>query len=73
MLAQANLTDTAILTAREHQILELVAHGLSTKEVARHVQIAPRTVDRHVDNVRFKLRARNRIHMVTCAMIGDLL
>lgn len=56
------------LTAREQQVLELVAQGLSAKETAQEIEIAPRTVERHIENVRLKLRARNRTHMVTLAL-----
>ncbi len=62
-----------LLTAREHQVLELVALGLSAKEVAQEIDIAPRTVERHIENVRLKIRARNRTHMVTLAMELGLL
>ena len=36
-----------LLTTREHQVLEFVAQGLSAKEVAQEIDIAPRTVERH--------------------------
>lgn len=57
------------LTSRESEILELVAHGFSAKEIAAKLQIAPRTVERHIDIVRMKLRAHNRVHMITKAVI----
>jgi len=62
-----------LLTAREQQVLELVAHGLSAKEVAQEIEIAPRTVERHIENVRLKTRARNRTHMVTLALEAGIL
>jgi DNA-binding CsgD family transcriptional regulator len=62
-----------VLTTREQQILELVAQGLSAKEVAQEIEIAPRTVERHIDNVRLKTRARNRTHMVTLALEAGIL
>lgn len=64
---------TTGLTVREYQILELVAQGYSAKEIAQRIDIAPRTVERHIDNVRLKLRARNRTHMVARAIAGQLL
>ncbi|MEP2357784.1 MAG: helix-turn-helix transcriptional regulator [Marinomonas sp.] len=73
MLQQISLNNGPVLTARESEILEYVAQGLSTKEVAQHVGIAPRTVDRHVENVRLKLRAKNRTHMIACAVMEGLL
>jgi LuxR family transcriptional regulator, transcriptional regulator of spore coat protein len=62
-----------ILTAREQQVLEYVANGLSAKQVAQEIDIAPRTVERHIENVRLKIRARNRTHMVTIALESGLL
>ncbi len=62
-----------LLTTREHQVLELVAQGLSAKEVAQEIDIAPRTVERHIENVRLKIRARNRTHMVTLGVELGLL
>lgn len=56
------------LTHREIEVLEMIANGLSAKEAAQTIGIAPRTVERHVENVRLKMRARNRVHMVTCAV-----
>lgn len=61
------------LTARELQILELVALGYSAKEVAQEIEIAPRTVECHIDTMRLKMRARNRTHMVAIAISSNIL
>jgi LuxR family transcriptional regulator, transcriptional regulator of spore coat protein len=61
------------LTAREQEVLILVAQGYSAKEAAQEIEIAPRTVERHIENVRLKIRARNRTHMVTLALELGLL
>ena len=73
MLHHESFENAAVLTAREHEILEYIAQGLSTKEVAQQVGIAPRTVDKHVENIRLKLRAKNRTHMIACAVIEGFL
>ncbi len=73
MLQPLALINDPVLTPREIEILEYVTLGLSAKEVARHVAISPRTVERHVENVRLKLRAKNRAHMVACAVRAGLL
>jgi LuxR family transcriptional regulator of spore coat protein len=59
---------TSHLTAREAQVLHLVARGRSAKEVALELCIAPCTVERHIENVRLKTRTRNRAHMVAVVM-----
>lgn len=61
------------LTPREQEILELVAKGLSAKEIAGEIGIAPRTVEGHIDTVRLKVRARNKAHMVTQAVLTGVL
>lgn len=66
--ARSNLEELPTLTGRECEVLRCVAHGLSNKESAIELGIAPRTVERHVENVRNKIRARNRAHMVAKAI-----
>lgn len=73
MLDSSHLRNEPVLTAREAEVLEYVTLGLSAKEVARYLELSPRTVDRHVENVRLKLRARNRTHMVACAVQAGFL
>jgi DNA-binding CsgD family transcriptional regulator len=56
------------LTTRERDVLQMVAAGGSAKEIAIQLHIAPRTVEKHLDHVRLKVRAKNRAHMVAMAM-----
>ena len=63
----------SFLTRREQQILEFVAHGWSAKQVAQRIDIAPRTVERHIENIRMKMNARNTPHMITCAFSSGML
>jgi DNA-binding CsgD family transcriptional regulator len=60
------------LTKREIEILRAIALGLSAKEVAKQLKIAPRTVERHIDHIRLKTRTRNRSHMVAFAIDNGL-
>ena len=62
-----------MLTPREIDIVELVANGYSAKEVAAQIRIAPRTVERHIENARHKLHARNMAHLVTQAVVSGSL
>ena len=61
------------LTDRERQVVKLVSLGLSAKETARELGIAPSTIAGHVDNVRMKTRTRNRVHMVAHVIRTGLL
>lgn len=47
--------------------------GCSAKQIALQISIAPRTVERHIENVRLKLNARNRAHLITQAIHLGLL
>jgi DNA-binding NarL/FixJ family response regulator len=52
----------------EHQILYHVAKGLSDKEVADTIHIAPGTVRNYIGTVKRKLGLKNRIQVVTHAI-----
>ncbi len=65
--------DIVQLTARELDVLRYVAMGRSAKETAIELNIAPCTVERHVENVRLKTRTRNRAHMIAHVIREGLL
>jgi DNA-binding CsgD family transcriptional regulator len=55
-------------TARECQILALLAEGATDGQIARHLQLAPATVQTHVRNAKAKLGARTRAQAVAMAL-----
>ncbi len=55
------------LTARENDVLQLMAKGLSNKSVARHLDLSVGTVKCHVRGLMAKLRVDNRTHAVVVA------
>jgi len=48
------------LTGREHEILSLIARGLSGKQVARHLGISPKTIEHHKTRIFAKLGVPNQ-------------
>lgn len=51
------------LTQRQQECATLIIEGYNTKEMARILGLSPRTVECHVDSLREKLRAKNRLHL----------
>jgi LuxR family maltose regulon positive regulatory protein len=59
------------LSARESDILKLIANGLSNKEIARTLAITPETVKSHVKHIFIKLNVEKRAQAVSRAqMLG---
>lgn len=56
------------LTAREKQVLELIAQGLSNKEIASALSIAEDTARAHLRNILEKLHLQNRIQAAVYAV-----
>lgn len=56
------------LTAREHQVLELLALGCSYEEIAQQLCISGRTVRTHTYNLRSKIGVRNRTETALFAL-----
>jgi two-component system, NarL family, nitrate/nitrite response regulator NarL len=61
------LLDRANLTKREREIIDLIAQGLSNKEVALNLNIATFTVKSHVHNILEKLALQTRLQIATFA------
>jgi DNA-binding NarL/FixJ family response regulator len=56
------------LTARETEVLRLVAKGLTAKQVAERLVLSHRTVENHVQNTLTKLQLHNRSQLVRYAL-----
>ena len=64
---------TAQLTARELQVLRLVAKGLSNREIAEELFISENTVKNHIRNMLEKLQMKSRMEAAMYAVRSNLL
>jgi HD-GYP domain-containing protein (c-di-GMP phosphodiesterase class II) len=58
--AAARREGPAGLTAREVEVLSLLARGLANKEIARRLGVTPKTVSNHVEHVYAKISVQSR-------------
>lgn len=61
------------LTAREREVFHLIAEGLTTKEIARRLEISVKTAENHRGRVLDKLDVRNTAELVRYALRRGLL
>jgi len=55
------------LTPRETQVLKLIAHGYTNRQIGEELCISVRTVERHRENIKDKLGLRTRVELVRYA------
>jgi DNA-binding NarL/FixJ family response regulator len=55
------------MTQREREIVDLIAQGLSNKEMARRLNLSPYTIKSHVHNILEKLALHSRLQLAAHA------
>jgi ATP/maltotriose-dependent transcriptional regulator MalT len=61
------------MTAREIEVLSLVARGLSNREIAERLVVSEHTIHRHLANIYARLGVSSRAAAVAVASERDLL
>ena len=69
----ANWGGPAGLTAREVEVLRLLARGLANREIAERLVISPKTVASHIEHIYAKIDASTRATASLFAMQHGLL
>jgi DNA-binding NarL/FixJ family response regulator len=64
--------EVASLTARERQVVELVADGLANKTIAARLGISARTIEGHLNHIFAKLGVTSRTELVRFALANNL-
>jgi len=67
------MISNSLLTERETQIVELIADGLSTKEIGEKLKITSGTVESHRKNIFNKMGAKNVAGMISLAYKTQIL
>jgi DNA-binding NarL/FixJ family response regulator len=60
------------LTAREAEVLDLIARGESNGDIARRLYLSPKTVRNHISNIFLKLRVADRAQAIVRAREAGL-
>lgn len=61
------------ITAREHEVVRLVARGMTNKAIASQLGISPRTVEGHLNRIFDKIGATTRTELVHYALASSVL
>ena len=70
--AELEMLKTALhVTQREAQVLAWIAHGKTNREIAQILELSPRTVNKHLEQIFRKLGVENRT--AAAAMVIQLL
>jgi DNA-binding CsgD family transcriptional regulator len=72
LLPRARRTFPGGLSAREVEVLRLLAAGRSSREIGEELVLSVRTVERHISNIYFKLDVRTRAQATAYALTHGL-
>lgn len=67
----SKLMDSVRMTRRERQVIELISHGMTNKEIAQKLHLSTYTVKSHVHNILEKLALHTRVQIARFAHTSD--
>jgi len=73
MQAHLDADELSPLTAREQEVVKLIAEAQTTDQIAALLQISPRTIERHRENILAKLGMRDRVEVTRWAIRHGLI
>ncbi len=62
-----------VLTPRERQVVKLIAEGYRNKDIARHLSLSTKTIEKHRSNFMKKLRLHNTAEITVYAIENNLI
>lgn len=65
--------ELSVLTGREQEVLVLIAEGLTNRQISERLNISPKTVARHRDNITKKLNLSSRTDLARYAIQKGLI
>jgi len=65
---EANIIGLDVLSQRERQVLELVAHGSNNQQIGEQLALSPKTIARHRERIMHKLNMHSRTELVKFAI-----
>ncbi len=68
IFARSTTEEIHVLSAREREVLALLADGMSGEDVAKRLFLSPETVRTHIRNTMAKLEADTRVHAIAIAL-----
>jgi two-component system response regulator NreC len=68
ILESSDTSPASLLTAREREVLQLIAEGLKTKEIAAGIHVSVKTVETHRQQIMRKLNAKSVAELTKIAL-----
>lgn len=66
--SDGDLSAFSVLTAREREVLQLLAEGLSTKNIAAHLHVSIKTIETHRQHIMEKINTRSIADLIKYAV-----